>query len=63
MCEVRGVFSMAEIHSKTRSGLMGTQLEELVAHTICTNFAYMVSNRITLQIHVKIYQTSIHGHE
>jgi hypothetical protein len=33
MCEVRGVSAMAKIYyKKSRSEVMGTQLEELVAH-------------------------------
>jgi hypothetical protein len=35
MCDVRGVSVMDEIHyKKPRSGVMGNQLEELVAHYI-----------------------------
>ena len=33
MCEVRGVYVMVKIHyKKPISGVMGNQLEELVAH-------------------------------
>jgi hypothetical protein len=35
MCEARGVFVMVEIHYKQpRSGVVGNQLDKLVAHYI-----------------------------
>jgi hypothetical protein len=55
---------MAEIHYKQpRSGVVGNQLDELSfsLHSALTLHTLLL--KITLQIHVKIYQTSVCGHE